>query len=213
MGKSDDEMIRDLALALKDGYKVETEYGAVTLRHRAVGDLIVTSGSVVACDPVLIEEEPQPFEQRLEPRHYPVVLSIAAFPDGDQRVAYATLRVRESQPVRWGIARLVEGDTETEDDEYVWSYSVESGTGCFMDADVVRALLRQLDDEPAYAKMINQAISAAYVNTWGWANVSLEPEIASNIVAFSTGLGDGAYLTYLATTLTTSPFASQRTLR
>ena len=45
--------------------------------------------------------------------------------------------------------------------------------------------------------MINQAISAAYVNTWGWANVSLEPEIASNIVAFSTGLGDGAYLTYL----------------
>jgi hypothetical protein len=129
MDTSDDEMIRDLALALEDGYKAETEYGAVTLRHRAVEDLIVTSGSVVACDPVLMEEEPQPFEQRLEPGHYPVVLSIADFPDGDQRVAYATLRVRERQPVRWEIARLVAGDTETEDDEYAWSYSVESGRG------------------------------------------------------------------------------------
>lgn len=201
MNSSNDRVVQNLMLALGDGQIVQTEDGTATLRHYAAGDLIVTSGSIVAwdpCDPIFSGEEPQPFEQRVEPGRYPVVLSIAHSPGGDQRVAYATLRIRENEPVRWDVARLrgVEADAGG-DGEYAWSYSVETGTGCFMDADVLRVAQGQPDDELGSARTINQAISDTYVNTWEWANVSLEPEMAANIVAFTSGDGDGTYLTYL----------------
>jgi len=194
-----------LVLALMDGQVVESVDGPITLRHRAAGNLIVTSGSIVACDPVLIEDGPQPFVTRIELGHYPVILSIARFPNGDERVAYATLRVREQDPVRWEAARRP-GD-ETDD---AACYSVDSGKGCFMDADALRALLDRLEREetdesvyeqtnigPGPLELIGEAVNATLTPTCGWANVSLEPDTAANVVGFSSGWGDGGYTTYL----------------
>ncbi len=192
-------------LALIDGQVVESVDGPITLRHRAAGNLIVTSGSIVACDPVLIEDGPQPFVTRIEPGHYPIILSTARFPNGDERVAYATLRVREQDPVRWEAARRPGDET----DDAAW-YPVDSGKGCFMDADALHALLDRLEreetDESVYEQMnigpgplelIGEAINATPAPTCGWANVSLEPDTAANVVGFSAGWGDGGYITYL----------------
>ncbi len=192
-------------LALIDGQVVESVDGPITLRHRTAGNLIVTSGSIVACDPVLIEDGPQPFVTRIEPGHYPIILSTARFPNGDERVAYATLRVREQDPVRWEVARR-SGD---ETDDAAW-YPVDSGKGCFMDADALRALLDRLEREetddsiyeqtnigPGPLELIGEAINATPAPTCGWANVSLEPDTAANVVGFSAGWGDGGYATYV----------------
>src|SRR3954447_11653995 len=87
-----------LAQALTDGRTVAVGHDLVTLRHHHAGDLIVTSGTIVACDPGWIDEDTQPFVTRIEPGRHPVVLSIAHFPGGNQRVAYATLRVQNHSP-------------------------------------------------------------------------------------------------------------------
>ncbi len=194
-----------LVVALKDGQVVERADGPITLCHRAAGTLIVTSGSIVACDPVLIEDELQPFVTRIEPGRYPIILSVARFPNGDERVAYATLRVREQDPVRWEVARRPGDET----DDVAW-YSVDSGEGCFMDADALRALLDRLEREetdesvyeqtnigPGPLELISEAINATLAPTCGWANVSLEPDTAANVVGFSAGWGDGGYATHV----------------
>jgi hypothetical protein len=46
------EIVFGLDQALQDGVTVTTKHGVVTPRHFHAGDLIVTSGYIVACDPV-----------------------------------------------------------------------------------------------------------------------------------------------------------------
>src|SRR5690349_14767925 len=113
-----------LVQAFADEKTVEIPDGVVTLRHYRAGESIVTSGHIVACDPGWLDEETQPedappFLTRIAPGRYPIVLSIASFPSGDQRVAYATLRVQERAPVRSEIATRVgdEAYTTTADGE------------------------------------------------------------------------------------------------
>jgi hypothetical protein len=35
------------------------------------------------------------------------------------------------------------------------------------------------------------------VPAWAWANLSLEPNTAANLIAFTSGEGDGGYATYV----------------
>jgi hypothetical protein len=50
------KIISGLDQALQDGLTVATKDGVVTLRRFHAGDLIVTSGYIVACDPVWADE-------------------------------------------------------------------------------------------------------------------------------------------------------------
>jgi hypothetical protein len=67
----------------------------------------------VACDPGWLDEDTPPFVARLAPGRYLVVLSIAHFPSGDRRVAFATLRVQDRGPVRSEIAARMGYDTHS----------------------------------------------------------------------------------------------------
>jgi Protein of unknown function (DUF4241) len=107
-----------LPQALVDGVTVQGPYGDVTLRPHHAGELIITSGRIVAWDPLWLDETTPALEVPIPPGRYPAVLSIA----GGQVPAYATLWVRQSRPVRWEIARFDEGekpnnDVAAEDDE------------------------------------------------------------------------------------------------
>ena len=186
---------RRLALASADGQTVDVGEGPVTLRQRHVGDLIVTSGHIVACDPKWIDEYVQPFVTRVVPGRYPVVLGIVHFPDGSQCVAFATVRVQDRPPVRSEIARRPGDDAFGED--YIPNYPVDSGKGCFMDLDAMHAWLQRLASDPEYDLVINEAMEATSVPAWAWASLSLEPDTAANLIAFTSGEGDGGYGTYV----------------
>jgi hypothetical protein len=181
-----------LAQAFADGHTVEDRDGPVTLRHHLAGDLIVTSGDIVACDPGWLDEDRPPFLGHIAPGRYPVVLNIAHFPSGDQRVAYATLRVQDRGPVRSEIAARVGDEAFTatpEGEEYIPNYGVDTGKGCFMDADTLRLLLQQLADEssdepvyeqtnigPGYDELLAEAMDKSYVPTWSWADLVVDPD-------------------------------------
>src|ERR687886_66498 len=96
---------RRLALASADGQTVDVGDGPVTLRHRHVGDLIVTSGHIVACDPTWIYDYVQPFVTRVVPGRYPVVLSIAHVPEQGEVVPFHPLRAEHGPPIQSEIAR------------------------------------------------------------------------------------------------------------
>jgi hypothetical protein len=197
-----------LAQAFADGQTVEVQARTVSLRHHHAGDLIVTSGQIAACDPGWLDEDlAPPFVTLIEPGQYPVVLTIADFPDGDERVAYATLRVQDGVPIRSEIAVRVGDDAHTvtpEGEPYVRNYGVDSGTGCFMDANT-RSLLVQkgsfdawLDAYDAYIDdVLLESLEKSNTDMCGWADLAIDTDTGGNLVAFSSGWGDGGYVTYI----------------
>lgn len=75
-------MHHDLAQAFMDDQIVQGRDGEVALHRQYIGDLIATSGRIVASDPTWLEQAPPPFHLPLAPGQYPVILSIARFSDG-----------------------------------------------------------------------------------------------------------------------------------
>jgi Protein of unknown function (DUF4241) len=81
--------------------------GDVSFWTRSVGDLVATTGRIVACDPFECADAPA-FAREVPPGRYPVLLALAQFAGtGDERIASAVLRLRDAAPVRWGPAAWV----------------------------------------------------------------------------------------------------------
>src|SRR5688500_16282431 len=64
---------------------VDTPRGHVECFVRHAGDLILSTGRIVACDP-LVFPEAEPFTIAVPPGTYPVMLAVARVSDTDQRV-------------------------------------------------------------------------------------------------------------------------------
>ncbi len=173
---------------LGNALKTECRLAEVTLSQQAVGDLLLPTGRLVACDPVA-RLETEPFSLPLPSGRFPVVLSVARMSD-DQRVAFATIRFRESLPVRWE-ALACRGNGGEED---TFGFGVDSGVAGFMDYSTVATIkAKEQEDEESFYEAMDAEMKKTEVPTWSWLNV---PFGNANLVAFSPGYGDGEYLTY-----------------
>lgn len=184
----------DFSKLFDDGREIETEIGRVVLRPRPAGELTLTSGRVVACDP-LVYPETQPFTRAAPVGTFPVTLSVAHFEDGDRRVAGALLRFAGREAVRWELALHPGEDASELGEGEIFGYPADSGTGCFMDEETARLVTDHMDGEE-FADALDAEMERTYEDTWSWANVEFDPDAGSNIVAFSTGVGDGLYASY-----------------
>ncbi len=183
-----------LSEAFQDGLQREDpNYGLITLHHHTLGELVLTSGKVVACDP-FVNPEGTPFAVQVSPGRYPVIVSVAALAKtNDQRIAYAMLKVSDQLPARWEMA-TTEGQNinELEEDE-IFCYPVDSGTGCFMDTQAGQHLLqRGKEGTDQLLGIMNQT----YMLTWSRADMRVDDVTGANIIAFSSGWGDGCYASY-----------------
>jgi Protein of unknown function (DUF4241) len=166
-----------------------------------VGDLILTSGKLIAAD-ALIRMAEVPFDLKLKPGRYPVILSIANYiRRKDERVAYAMLSVSKKTPIRWEKATYIheEGDSIYPNEYEFYGYSVDSGTGSFMDAEVEQILLDTELIEPeedTWWWRLGDLLDLQSRSTWSWADTCIDEKSGANIIAFSSGLGDGTYPTY-----------------
>jgi len=186
----------DFSKLFEDGREVASaDFGRVVLRRHAAGELLLTTGHVVACDPA-VAPETEPFAVALPPGRHPVSLGVAHFDDGDQRVAGAVVVAGEGRAVRWELALLPGESAEALGAGEIYGYGVDSATGCFMDEEAAAMLSAAMDEDEGVYEVIADALGETYVNTWSWANVVLDPESGLNVVAFSTGMGDGLYATY-----------------
>jgi hypothetical protein len=148
------------------------ERGELMIDDGVVGTVRLPSGSVVACDPLVALESTIPFERKVPPGEYPVVLGRA---EGD--CVLACVRFGK-EPVRsWEVALRAGEDGEDGAPGYV----VESGAGCFVDAQ----------SASSGGAGIETIIPA--VRRQGWASIELDPKgRRGNLVAFASGGGDGA---------------------
>jgi hypothetical protein len=176
-----------LAAALQDGYCAND----IALIHRHVGDLQLPTGQLVACDPFVFPEM-EPFSLLLPRGTFPVVLSVARTAT-DQRVAFATLRAKQSVPITWKMMTLGQQDTSKLKDGELFGYPVDAGTGCFMDRSVGRILTQTMREKSDFYEVMIAEMERTYTHTWSWIDMKFGD---GNLVAFSSGYGDGVYATY-----------------
>jgi hypothetical protein len=184
----------NLRLAFADQLSLkDSRLGDFRLVRHPLGNLDLPTGQIVACDPSYGSVEP--FSRAVKPGVYPVVLSVAQF-SKDQRVSYATLEFERSEPVRWEMAVWPGQHVNTLKAEEIFCYGVDAGTGCFMDIEAARTLKEQMDKDESVWDRLVQEMDKTYIHTWSWANWKLDSNPGLNLVAFSTGWGDGCYASY-----------------
>lgn len=163
----------------------------ISIREQALGKINLPTGKIVANDPVCNFQK-DPFERTVAPGQYPVMLYIADI-ESDQRVAFAEIRFTEELPADFELATIAGDDVSRLDDDDFFGYGVDSGTGGFMDEIVCGELEKLHNQADDYIfKPLDDALEESYVPTYSVANILL-PDNTQNVVAFSSGFGDGTY--------------------
>lgn len=190
--------IPNYLLAFNPGQKLILRSAKMTLSPHFIGELVLTSGNLVVCDP-LVFPDTSPLLPQFPPGNYQVVLSFGwqdeyKFPT----VVCAMLCLSQEKPVTWEtvIEPIPELNSVGERQEY--SYPVDAGTSCFMDADAAKAL-----DDSYYCLESDTHLGNLLIyelekkeNFRKWANLIVDETTGANVVAFSSGLGDGYYDCY-----------------
>lgn len=162
-----------------------------------VGELLLPSGRVVACDP-LAPHDSKELERKVGAGAYPVrVVHLA-----DTRVvAFAQLVLAPGKVVRWELAKMKGGNT---------SYTTETGTGAFADAVLVKRLVKAMLDDDDVSDTMQDAFEDEDVPWLLYAPEGEEDEEEDddedeeeeeeddqpNIAMFNSGHGDGSYQSY-----------------
>ncbi len=149
---------------------------------KKAGDLKLTTGRIVACDPLGFFEY-DPFQREVPPRIYPVILYMARG-GVDYRVAYAKLEFAVGRVRSWERALRV-GEQDSAE-----GYGVDLATGCFMDNAASRVMLDRWGENGEFSDELSDNMSGE------WAEYVLDQTTGLNIIYFTSGYGDGGYKSY-----------------
>lgn len=183
------------------------------LQRKPCGLLNLTSGRIVACDPLVQPERP-PFARELQQR--------GAFPvevlhdRGDHALAVLWLREHvgvRAADLRWEMA-LLEGQSletlETLGEGEFYGYPVDAGVGCFMDTDAAAAMAERDQREaadPDYVSYYDDVLAGEMGDDDTVDHYPLGAGSASNTVIFRSGWGDGSYPCFWALDAAGEPVA------
>ncbi|MET7398051.1 DUF4241 domain-containing protein [Dactylosporangium sp. NPDC005572] len=171
------------------GAQVECSGRKLRLSVHAPGHLHLPSGRPVAADPSSLDLGAKPFSVTVPPGSYPVSVSLATFVDDPHhsRVTAARLDVCDRPAMRWELA-LRDGQEPLDlGHREFFGFGVDAGMACFVDADSIdrmKDVWRRLDGlvKPRY-------------RTVG----------SGDMVAWSSGWGDGVYPTWIGYDATGAP--------
>ena len=166
----------------------------IFFRTKVLGKLNLPTGKIVASDPFVYFDE-KPFITKIESGSYDVILSLARINHEDERVAFAMLKFNENLPIRWELALRETDDISKLIDGQFFGFGVDSGTGCFIDAQSQIILNKLLEDQKFDEFLVNE-MQKTFVNTRDWVNYTFENHPNNNLIAFSSGWGDGHYASY-----------------
>jgi hypothetical protein len=177
----------------------------VTISTHQIGDIVLPSGKLLAWDLFMIPDERYFFKKSLNPGQYPVGVSVADFhPAGHSRIACARLYISQGQTVRWELAAINNPDKGSSDD--LDNFGVDSGTGSFMDAETASVLARLVREKQngsdKFERFCDKVIAEMEQHSFGrhssasWANTRISDFSEANVVAFSSGWGDGGYASF-----------------
>ncbi|MER5583425.1 DUF4241 domain-containing protein [Streptomyces asoensis] len=171
-----------------------------TLSAVRVGELALSTGQVVACDPFVYlgSGDVEPFTVAVEPGRYAVDAAVAtlvrpgAEPESrpHTRVAAVRLVIRDVEVAGWELALLPGQDPAELGEEEYFGYGVDAGTGCFYDASAENAFPGTQEEEGA--------VWAAMESVGHGPDVFMaQGEDGHNLAGFTSGWGDGSYPTWI----------------
>jgi len=178
--------------------------------------LKVPSGRIVACDPLVFLDGADAFLREVPPGEHRVVVGVLDLMDN----AYAAVRFSDAPIVKWEVARCA-GEEEVEG----WpGYGVDAGIGCFADAKAQAAFVAEEEKlrMEVSSKVVEQGVDPADADAWDEAvqrvraemewedpllpiigglggpdkTVSVPLTDEGNLVAFTSGAGDGVYASF-----------------
>jgi len=160
--------------AFEDGHRFMTADGEiVTTTTLDAGALVLPTGQIVACDPIL-DPWVKPFSVTVPPDSYQVLLSLI-----QDDVALVMVLFGEGTPMRWKATTPK-------------SFGVDSATGCLMDHKVSRLLHRKADADK-YEKYAHRFQNALDEHDGLWGNFCVDSSSGANVVLYHTWGGDGAF--------------------
>jgi hypothetical protein len=175
----------DLARAFRDGER----FGDATMRVVEVGELVLPTGRIVACDPGYTRSSYESaYTRAVPPGHYPVQLALLAkdvWPANNpfrEKVACARVRFQEVSVERWEMALQPCWDPSTLEPGYYLGYGVDGGKGCFLDE---AALSHIPDEQPAFDQAFHEVLSKQQWNDLLDAYRAIEPPVLGEMFASS----------------------------
>lgn len=175
-----------------DRYFVNGEIDGIRFRLVKLGDIAVSSGRIVACDPFYVSEKfTCSFKKKFPMGSFGVYLSVADKKDWGERVAFAKIRFSEEKVVRYETAEFVQ-TTESSGNEY----PVDAGLGCFMDYNASVAFSKDMTDFYNADKDGN-FYSGRLEKFFKGGDWAVYPLKGHRIFIFSSGYGDGSYTSYI----------------
>ncbi|WP_410982807.1 DUF4241 domain-containing protein [Bacillus cereus] len=167
------------------------------LRPEVLEHLKVTSGKLVACDPLIFNNNY--FEHTIQPGTYPVV---AWWNEEDDVIAGAELKLSKSKVTEWKMATKPGQNASELEEGFIFGYPVDTGIGCFADVEAIDKLeeiedrlQQELGNEfiSLYDDLIDDVLTE-HGDEWG--NCVVCEKTGSNIIMFRSGYGDGFYPSY-----------------
>lgn len=180
--------------------------GSLVVRVLTGVPLSLPSGRVIAMEPLGCgagDPAEMAFTQQVRPGTYSVVLVTADVigTDGghqDSRVAAARLEIRDEPVATWELALQPGQDTDQLDDDELFGYPVDGGTGCFVDAQTFQAAGEEEDFTGRVAESMWGRLQHPAGSVPDCAPVTMS--VGDNehaLVMFNTGWGDGNYPTWI----------------
>lgn len=163
---------------------------------KQLGYIEITSGHIVACDP-FVSEGDQSFTRKVTLGKYPIILVVKRLESRDERVAYAMIKFTNEQAIEWELATKAGQKLKHLKEDEFFGYGVNTGMGCFMDAEAALYLQayedkRYNEDNDFYLyEEFAEALEQNYKHTWDWLVTSFHDKV--DIAMFTTGFGDGMY--------------------
>lgn len=182
---------------IKTGFSNGDRLGYLTIRVAEAGELWLSSGRVVACDPgQLMHEDACPaFSRTVPPGHYPVRVSVAEFDSGGWRAAFAALILDPAKPVRYELATRPGEDVATLEPGESFGHGVDTGTSCFIDVEAARVVFERCKDRDYCWKGGFTDLRCLDRDDTS-RNAQIDPASGSNMIVFPSGIGDGRYASY-----------------
>jgi hypothetical protein len=166
-----------------------------------LGHVVLPTGRVVACDPLVFSDGAAAFTVSVSPGRYPLRAWVALLLRGDElpqrRVAALQLAVVDQPVSRWEMALIDGDDLSTLSEDGFFGYPVDAGTGTLADIVAVRGI-DSWDYDRIEEHYIPAQIPEAPVP--GALTATTDEATGANIVVVSTGWGDGLYPTFVGYT-------------
>jgi hypothetical protein len=163
----------------------------VTVTGITIGNVRISSGRIIACDPMHIDEYGIPFTQTFPTGEFPVQLAIANV-EGEETNAFVRIKFSDEPVVRWEFALQKDQSPIPFGGLKSYGYGVDGGTGIFID-EAAAKIVNQDDLRNFEAPMFKEMMKH-YHGGWKFTMYNFGQH---NLAAFSTGLGDGRYSTYI----------------